>query len=189
MHFWSFKQETVESYAWFCVFNRNSREMKLKMTAPSIRPHHFGDLASLMVGKVHCALWSTGCHPGPDYYIPGNRSHLKEQEVLSYASMIAIFRSSWWPSGVLTEMNEFQLKLMTNDNVIRVAMMSQGTRQVVDSARPVGDGIVWTADDSEVDGWKYVLLVNRGAVELLVAVDFVQLGLTLQTECNVTELW
>ena len=163
-----------------------------RAVAPSIRPHHFGDLASLMVGKVHCVLWGAntpGCMPGPDYYIPGNRSHLTAPEVLSYASLVSIFRSSWWPSGVITEMNEFQFKLMTNDAVIRVAMMSQGTRQVVDLASPIGDGIVWTADDSEMDGWKYVLLVNRGAVELVVAVDFVQLGLTFQTECNVTELW
>ena len=28
--------------------------------APSVRPHHFGDLASLMVGKVHCVIVNGG---------------------------------------------------------------------------------------------------------------------------------
>ena len=37
--------------------------------------------------------------PGPDYYIPSNRSVMTADEVFSYTSLIAIFRSSWWPSG------------------------------------------------------------------------------------------
>ena len=110
--------------------------------APSVRPHHFGDLASMMVGKVHCddiaarnivrnrrynssaggssiggsgdgdgrriaaasaSASAAACAPGPDYYIPSNRSLLTKDEVISYAGLVAIFRSSWWPSGVLTE--------------------------------------------------------------------------------------
>jgi hypothetical protein len=138
--------------------------------AGSIRPHHFGDLASLMVGKVHCNdIYTAGksvgggeskktepmeahnqvrlrggngrrggatdvaaasCAPGPDYYIPSNRSLLTKDEVLSYAGLVAIFRSSWWPPGVLTEMDEFQLALMTNDRVLRITMLSTNNQQV-----------------------------------------------------------
>jgi hypothetical protein len=165
--------------------------------APSVRPHHFGDLASLMVGKVHCVITNGGhthnnkilCPPGPDYYIPSNRSNMNEDEVVSYASLVAIFRSTWWPSGVLTEMNDFEIQLLTNDAVLRVSMMGQDPREVVGSAGPVGTGIAWTSDDSENEGWKYVLLVNRGSADLSVGVDFVQLGLTPDSSCNVTELW
>lgn len=103
--------------------------------ASSVRPHHFGDLASLMVGKVHCVIVNGGhthskCPPGPDYYIPSNQSHLSEDEVLSYAAMVAIFRSPWWPSGVLSEMDDFEYALVTNTNVLRVAMMGENPRQV-----------------------------------------------------------
>ena len=186
--------DTIDSfegsvYEGFSEFTRS--------VAPSVRPHHFGDLASLMVGKVHCVIINGGhthnnkvlCPPGPDYYIPSNRSHMTEDEVFSYASLVAIFRSTWWPSGVLTDMNDFEIKLLTNDAVLRVAMMGQGPREVVASAGAPGAEIVWTSDDSQNLGWKYVLLVNRGTADLLVGVDFEQLGLTPDSSCSVTELW
>jgi hypothetical protein len=162
--------------------------------APAVRPHHFGDLASLMVGKVHCVIINGGhvhnnasmCPPGPDYYIPSNRSSLTKDEVISYTSLIAIFRSTWWPSGVLSEMDEFELSLLTNEAVLRVAMMGQTPRQVVAAGTT---GIVWTSDDSVYEGWKYVLLVNRGDSTLAVGVDLDQLGLVPVSSCNVTGLW
>ena len=162
--------------------------------APSVRPHHFGDLASLMVGKVHCVIINGGhthsaCPPGPDYFIPSNRSQLTKDEVYSYTSLIAIFRSTWWPSGVLSEMDEFEFSLLTNDAVLRVAMMGTDPRQVVASGTSGTTGIVWTSDDSEEEGWKYVLLVNRGTADLAVGVDFDQLGLVPESSCSVTELW
>ena len=116
---------------------------------------------------------------------------MTEDEVYSYTSMIAIFRSSWWPSGVLTEMNPFQLALLTNDEVIRVTMASSRTRQVIDatSASFAGPGIVWSADDSMDPTWKYLLLVNIGAVQLEVGVDFAQLALPTGVSCEMHELW
>ena len=54
-----------------------------RLIAPLIQPHHYGDLASLMVGKVH----KSGGAPGPDYFIPSTQSHLSTDEVYSFASM------------------------------------------------------------------------------------------------------
>ena len=86
-------------------------------------------------------------------------------------------------------------------------MMSSNNRQVIDSASKsyAGPGIVWTADyhdgegvrtggaggaDADADAsWKYVLLVNMAEEPMTVSVDFVQLGLTPGTGCNVTDLW
>lgn len=131
--------------------------------APLLRPHHFGELASLMVGKVHGGRSPT---PGPDCYIPSSQSKLNEDEVCTFASMVAIFRSSWWPAGVLRENGAFAMALLTNDAVIRVGMASKNTRQVAAGASHLrlraGPGIVWTSDD-EVNDWKCVLLGNCGA--------------------------
>ena len=73
-----------------------------RLVAPLVRPHHFGDLASLMVGNVHCGGGAAGCAkkgastaPGPDYAIPSAQSVMTLDEVYSYTSMIAIFRSTW----------------------------------------------------------------------------------------------
>ena len=195
-----------------------------RLTAPSVRPHHFGDLASLMVGAVHCNGHSShdigrssgggsnttmptalpeGCAkrgapttPGPDYIIPSADSTMTLDEVYAYTSMIAIFRSSWWPSGVLSEMTALQRELLTNDAVIRVTMASSGARQVLDIVAQsfAGPGIVWTSDGdvSGVDGGpqKYVLLVNIGDnVTRVVGAAFEQLGIPRAHSCTVNELW
>jgi alpha-galactosidase len=199
-----------------------------RLTAPSIGPHHFGDLASLMVvsaGHPHVSsaaqfrsdlpsyplsglpvsrhechtallLLQGHCHrngeePGPDYYIPSAESHMTEDEVFSYASMVAIFRSTWWPSGVLSDMTNFQMKLLTNDDVIRVTMASSRTRQVIDASSKsfAGPGIVWTADDDVDTDVKYLLLVNLGANTTRVAVELPQLGIPAAHACLLSELW
>jgi len=43
--------DTVDSWTGSVL---NGFSAYTRLTAPSVRPHHFGDLASLMVGKVHC---------------------------------------------------------------------------------------------------------------------------------------
>jgi alpha-galactosidase len=164
-----------------------------RLTAPSIGPHHFGDLASLMAGKVHCNKQSNGrtCGPGPDYEIPGPESSMSEDEVYSYTSMISIFRSTWWPSGALSEMSDFYLKLLTNDAAIRVTMASTRTRQVIDAGSKsfAGPGIVWTADDNLESDWKYVLLVNMGENLTEVGVELPELGIPAAHSCQLDEIW
>eukprot|EP01052_Picozoa_sp_SAG31_P035926 SAG31_NODE_4404_length_3264_cov_2.812322_2_plen_346_part_00 len=164
-----------------------------RLTAPSVGPHHFGDLASLMAGKVHCNVQAKGrtCGPGPDYEIPGPESSMTEDEVYSYASMVSIFRSTWWPSGVLSEMSDFYLKLLTNDAAIRVTMASTRTRQVIDAGSKsfAGPGIAWAADDSLESDWKYVLLVNLGNVTTEVAVLYQEMGVSAAHSCQLDEIW
>lgn len=176
--------------------------------APLIKPHHFGDLAGMWIGEVHCPLGTPGCVAGPDYFVPSNRSALTKDEVMSDINLNAIFRSSWWHAGAFSYSNDWDLSLMTNDDVIRITMMSTNTRQVMTSiSTPAeswgGPGIVWTGDDT-VEDWKYVLLVNMCPcdpslqcnpacpatfTELPVDVDFLALGLTPATSCDVTEMW
>jgi hypothetical protein len=68
---------------------------------------------------------------------------------------------------VLSEMPDFQLKMLRNDAAIRVTMASERTRQAVDTTSKsfTGPGIVWTADDTLEPDWKYLLLVNIGGNE------------------------
>lgn len=156
-----------------------------------IGPNHFGDLASLMVGKVHCATGSgayhSTCPPGPNYYIPGPNASMTEDEVYSWASMFAMFRSTWWPSGVLTEMDSFQEGLLTNADVIRVTMGGTSPKQVV--FPPNYPGIVWFSGDEFEQTWKYVLLVNFVATDEQIKVDFGQVGIQASYSCEVSDLW
>lgn len=103
---------------------------------------------------------------------------------------VAIFRSSWWPSGALSENDAFATSLLTNDAVIRITMTSNHTRQVIDAGSRsfAGPGVVWTSDDT-IEPWKYVLLANMGTGLANVTVDFVDLGLGANTSCDVLDLW
>jgi hypothetical protein len=101
-----------------------------------------------------------------------------------------MFRSSWWPSGALSENDAFSTALLTNDAVIRLTMASNHTRQVNDatSRSLAGPGIVWTSDDT-IEPWHYVLLANMGTAPANVSVDFVDLGLSANSRCDVLDLW
>ena len=142
----------------------------------------------LVLRKVH----TNGGAPGPDYFIPSSKSHLNIDEVYSFASMVAMFRSSWWPSGVLSENDAFATRLLTNDAVIRIGMSSDNTRQVADAASHslAGPGVVWTSDDTVEAAWKYVLLANVGSSAIANAsVTFTELGLASTASCEVIDLW
>ena len=73
-------QDTADSWG---GMNTGIDGTTTRLIAPLIQPHHYGDLASLMVGKVH----SSGGTPGPDYFIPSKQSHLSSDEVYTFASM------------------------------------------------------------------------------------------------------
>lgn len=152
--------------------------------APLTGPGRFGDLASLMVGAVH----RNGGAPGPDYVIPSPQSSLTEDEVVGYASLVAMSRSTWWPSGALDRMTPFMASLLTNTEVLRVSMASSGTRLVALSAE---SGHVWASEDKE-RGWTYVLLGNPGnssySKNATVGATLSQLGVNAAS-CQWRDLW
>ena len=96
-------------------------------------------------------------------------------------------------------MTALQLKLLTNDAVIRVTMAGANPRQVVDVASKsfAGPGIVWTSDDGEMPDdeptppiKKYALLVNLGDnATVSVGAAFEELGVPSAHSCDVQELW
>ena len=90
-------------------------------------------------------------------------------------------------------MNDFALKLLTNDEVIRITMASTGNRQVIATGKTYFNdtAVVWTADDGdETRGWKYLLLVNLADTEhQVVAASYDQLGLSPEVRCDARELW
>jgi alpha-galactosidase len=175
-------------------------------------PGHFPDLASLMVGAVH----KDHGPPGPDYIVPSASSALTEDEVVAYASLVAMARSTWWPSGVLTEMTPFMLDLLTNEEVLALA----GAPACLPSrvvAADAATGHVWVAAAAAAvaasgsgdacgggDGGSgggggnydaaeyYVLLANPGnesiSVPLTVNASFAELGV-VGASCVLRDLW
>jgi alpha-galactosidase len=132
-------------------------------------PGHFNDPDMLVVGKVG---WGN-LHP----------TRLKPNEQYTHISLWCLLASPLLIGCDMTQLDEFTLGLLTNDEVLDVNQDPLGRQ----AARVSQNGMleVW-AKDLE-DGSKAVGLFNRGSSEETVTANWYDLGLT--GEQTVRDLW
>ena len=124
-------------------------------------PGHFNDPDMLVVGMVG---WGPRLHP----------THLSPDEQYTHISLWCLLDSPLLIGCDMTQMDEFTLSLLTNDEVLEVNQDPLG-KQAARVAKN-GDLEVW-AKDME-DGSKAVGLFNRGKAETKVTANWSELGLT-----------
>ena len=123
-------------------------------------PGHFNDPDMLVVGKVG---WGPSLHP----------SHLTPNEQYTHISLWCLLDSPLLIGCDMTQLDDFTLGLLSNDEVLEVnqdPLGHQASRVAQD-----GDVEVW-AKDME-DGSKAVGLFNRGYTEASVSAKWSDLGL------------
>ncbi len=132
-------------------------------------PGHFNDPDMLVVGKVG---WGN-LHP----------TRLKPNEQYTHISLWCLLASPLLIGCDMTQLDEFTLGLLTNDEVLDVNQDPLGRQ----AARVVQNGMleIW-AKDLE-DGSKAVGLFNRGSSEDSITANWTDLGLT--GEQTVRDLW
>ena len=132
-------------------------------------PGHFNDPDMLVVGKVG---WGR-LHP----------TRLSPNEQYTHISLWCLLASPLLIGCDMTQLDEFTLGLLENDEVIDINQDPLGRQ----AARVAQDGMleVW-AKDLE-DGSQAVGLFNRGSGEATVAVNWANLGLS--GEQTVRDLW
>jgi alpha-galactosidase len=133
-------------------------------------PGHFNDPDMLVVGKVG---WGPSLHP----------THLAPNEQYTHISLWCLLASPLLIGCDMTQMDDFTLSLLTNDEVLEVNQDPLG-RQAARVAQN-GDLEIW-AKDME-DGSKAVGLFNRGYATAPVTARWSDLGLTGQQK--VRDLW
>jgi len=133
-------------------------------------PGHFNDPDMLVVGMVG---WGPRLHP----------SHLTPNEQYTHISLWCLLDSPLLIGCDMTQMDDFTLGLLTNDEVLEVNQDPLG-KQAARIAKN-GDLEVW-AKDME-DGSKAVGLFNRGKAETKVTANWSDLGLT--GKLKVRDLW
>jgi alpha-galactosidase len=133
-------------------------------------PGHFNDPDMLVVGKVG---WGPSLHP----------THLTPNEQYTHISLWCLLASPLLIGCDMTQMDDFTLSLLTNDEVLAVDQDPLG-HQAARIAKN-GDLEVW-AKDME-DGSKAVGLFNRGYAAAPVTVHWSDLGLTGKQK--VRDLW
>ena len=124
-------------------------------------PGHFNDPDMLVVGKVG---WGPSLHP----------TRLTPNEQYTHISLWCLLASPLLIGCDMTQMDDFTLSLLTNDEVLEVNQDPLG-RQAGRVAKS-DDLEVW-AKDME-NGSKAVGLFNRGASEASVTATWADLGLT-----------
>jgi len=133
-------------------------------------PGHFNDPDMLVIGKVG---W------GPQL----RDTRLSPNEQYTHISLWCLLASPLLIGCDMTQLDEFTLNLLTNDEVLEINQDSLGRQ----AARISQNGMleVW-AKDLE-DGSKAVGLFNRGSIEESVTVNWTDLGLS--GEQTVRDLW
>jgi alpha-galactosidase len=137
---------------------------------PFAGPGHFNDPDMLVVGKVG---WGPRLHP----------TRLTPNEQYTHISLWCLLASPLLIGCDMTQLDEFTLSLLTNDEVLEVNQDPLG-RQAARVAR-IGQLEVW-AKDME-DGSKAVGLFNRGEKKAVVTAKWSDLGLA--GKHKVRDLW
>jgi alpha-galactosidase len=133
-------------------------------------PGHFNDPDMLVVGKVG---WGPSLHP----------THLSPNEQYTHISLWCLLASPLLIGCDMTQMDDFTMNLLTNDEVLDVSQDPLGRQ----AGRVSQDGRleVW-AKDME-DGSKAVGLFNRGELEAPVKATWQALG--IKGKQKVRDLW
>jgi alpha-galactosidase len=137
---------------------------------PHAGPGHFNDPDMLVVGKVG---WGPNLHP----------TRLTPNEQYTHISLWCLLASPLLIGCDMTQLDDFTLSLLTNDEVLEVNQDPLG-RQAARVAQN-GDLEIWAKDMA--DGSKAIGLFNRGYSEAPVAANWSDLGLIGKQK--VRDLW
>jgi hypothetical protein len=107
---------------------------------------HFPDADMLPIGPIK------------QDYDKNNRTKFTEDEQITMMTLWGIMRSPLMIGGEMTGFDDFTMKLITNEAVMRMHANSRNARQIFRRETDGKEYILWTADDS--DGGKYMAVFN-----------------------------
>ncbi len=107
---------------------------------------HFPDADMLPIGPIK------------QDYDKNNRTRFTEDEQITMMTLWGIMRSPLMIGGEMTGFDDFTMKLITNEAVMRMHANSRNARQIFRRETDGKEYILWTADDS--DGGKYMAVFN-----------------------------
>ncbi|MBO7531848.1 MAG: glycoside hydrolase family 27 protein [Lachnospiraceae bacterium] len=91
-------------------------------------------------------------------YDTNNRTAFTEDEQITMMTLWCIMRSPLMIGGEMTRFDDFTMKLITNDQILRMHRNSRNARQIFRREIACREFTLWMADDSE--GGKYIAVFN-----------------------------
>ena len=159
----------------------------------------FWDRWDLLVNMFErCEKWSihTGAGNWPDCDMlpvgalnqdmdPDYTSALTHDEQITMMNLWCIFRSPLIIGGELEKTDDFTLKLLTNENVLRMHSLARHSHQVFRRKINGSECVLWAAVCA--DGGLYAAVFNLGDEELRGEIPFE--CLEIEGEKNILDLW
>ena len=93
-------------------------------------------------------------------YDKDNKSAFTEDEQITMMTLWSIMRSPLMIGGEMTRFDDFTLKLITNEAVLKMHAHSRNARQIFRREIDGNEYILWAADDC--DSGKYIAVFNAG---------------------------
>ena len=119
-------------------------------------------------------------------YDKNNRTAFTEEEQITMMTLWSIMRSPLIIGGEMTGFDDFTMKLITNEAVLKMHANSRNAHQVFRRVLGGNEVIVWTAADCE--GGSYVAVFNAGDEDGQIEFPLTELEI-YTVETHATELW
>ncbi len=119
-------------------------------------------------------------------YDKDNRTAFTEDEQISMMSLWSIMRSPLMIGGEMTGFDDFTMKLITNEAILKMHTSSRNARQIFRREINGSEIILWTAD--KLEGGKYIAVFNASDEdsEFLIPTDEIE---DLRKNAAAVELW
>ena len=119
-------------------------------------------------------------------YEKNNKTAFTEDEQITMMTLWSIMRSPLMIGGEMTGFDEFTMKLITNEAVLKMHASSRNARQIFRRQTDKKEYILWAADDC--NGGKYIAVFNAGEEDGVFDVALDELE-GIAPDAKATELW
>ena len=119
-------------------------------------------------------------------YDQSNRTKLTKDEQITMMSLWSIFRSPLIIGGDMTGFDDFTMRLITNEGILRMHRNARNAHQVWRRPESKSEHILWTASNAE--GGSFAALFNTGEEECRIKLDLSELEID-SPDIRITDLW
>ena len=119
-------------------------------------------------------------------YDQSNRTKLTKDEQITMMSLWSIFRSPLIIGGDMTGFDDFTMRLITNEGILRMHRNARNAHQVWRRPESKSEHILWTASNAE--GGSFAALFNTGDEESRIKMDLSELEID-SPDISITDLW
>ncbi len=119
-------------------------------------------------------------------YDQNNKTAFTEDEQITMMSLWSIMRSPLMIGGEMTGFDDFTMKLITNEAILKMHADSRNARQIFRRDMGGNEYILWAAESCE--GGKYIAAFNAGETDGVLEFSLGELE-GIEQDAKATELW